>query len=130
MVPRFNWSYGIALRYNLDYKEVGYVTLDEILERYVAVCNHGRECPECCHLWVGKMRQHYGYLVYAGKRYNAHRLIYMLTYNATLQRSDVICHVPWCLSSLCCNVHHLYSGTAQTNAADVILKRLYRLGHW
>jgi hypothetical protein len=105
--------------------EVRQLTLDEILERYVAVCDHGRECTECCHLWVGKTSYHYGYLVYKGKRCNAHRFIYILTHNIELQRSDYICHVPWCLSSLCCNVHHLYSGTAQSNARDYYLQCIF-----
>ena len=94
------------------------MTLNSIIAKHVSICTHGKACEDCCHLWLGSKCKGYGQVSYNGKIHIAHRLIYALTYEITLVKTDHICHKVHCNNPLCCNVHHLYKGTAKSNGMD------------
>ena len=89
----------------------------------VAICEHGKECPDCCWPWAfGKTSNGYGlfYLGCEGKRTisaTAHRVAWELDHN------EFIPNDLWCLHACdnrpCCNPAHLWLGTQQDNMEDM-----------
>ena len=78
-----------------------------------------------CHLWTGYTRGHFGYggLTYLGKKWQAHRLAWVLG-NGEIPGSLRVLHK--CDVPLCVNVKHLFLGSDQDNMADQIVKNRFR----
>lgn len=113
---------------------------DIIIKRFwenVAVCDHGRTCDLCCWPWLGaKNEGTYGVLsVYNSqtkgpRNFMAHRVAWELLHNQ---------HIPpglWglhrCNFASCCNGFHIYPGTAQDNADDMVMagRQTKGMDHW
>jgi hypothetical protein len=80
-----------------------------------------------CWLWTNGLNgQGYGRIGYNYKRYLAHRIVYCLHNNQTLQdiAGLVVRHV--CDNKACCNPHHLVVGTVKDNADDRTKRNLCR----
>lgn len=76
-----------------------------------------RDCWE----WT-KPRNSFGYGQYFffGKRYQVHRMAYMLTHGVQLERSTYICHT--CDNPPCVNPAHLWAGRSRDNLLDCVRK--------
>lgn len=87
------------------------------LYRLIDICEHGIPCNTCCYEWLGaKQSRGYSQVRYNGKQTQGHRILYALTHNETLFRSDLICHK--CDNKWCMNISHIYKGSAWSNAMD------------
>jgi hypothetical protein len=76
--------------------------------------------PEQCWNWIGtRNSQQYGKIVIRGKWYGAHRVAWFL---ATGEDSAdmFVCHT--CDNKLCVNPAHLFLGSPQDNARDMVNK--------
>lgn len=60
----------------------------------------------------------YSQILYDGKQWSAHRLLYFLKVDNNLTAQDYICHK--CDTSLCIRLDHLYKGNAKTNYDDMV----------
>lgn len=72
-----------------------------------------------CWPWQGAANEReYGRVRYHGKEWKAHRLAWKLTFG---DPGDLdVCHT--CDNPPCCNPRHLFLGTAQDNADDMVSK--------
>jgi len=70
---------------------------------------------------MGAVKTHkhpYGWISYKGKKYNAHRLFYMLYNNIELTNPKIlVCHT--CDVPQCVNPYHLFAGTQKQNINDM-----------
>lgn len=76
-----------------------------------------------CWLWQGtrNTRDGYGYLFHGGKSLRVHRVSWSLANNnAAIPKGMYICHK--CDVPQCMNPEHLYLGTPQENAIDMVKK--------
>lgn len=73
--------------------------------------------PNVCWEWTGALggRDGRGYFVVEGKRYMAHRLVYMI-FNGDIPEKMVVRHK--CDNAQCCNPMHLELGTKSDNELD------------
>ena len=74
-----------------------------------------------CWSVINRFRRDEGYITvgYKGKRYNAHRLIY-ISLNGEIPSGMVIRHT--CDNPACINPEHLLMGTKQDNSSDMVLR--------
>lgn len=73
-----------------------------------------------CLLWTGgKVRDGYGKFNVIDLPKSAHRFAF-LAYNGYLDDSLQVCHT--CDTPACCEPSHLFQGTAQQNASDMVAK--------
>lgn len=73
-----------------------------------------------CWQWKGPNNNGYGYVIYNGKRYVAHRLSWELHHNKTIPKGKLIRHL--CNNPLCVNpITHLQVGTQKENMLDMRL---------
>jgi hypothetical protein len=73
-----------------------------------------------CTLWTaGTQRSGYGQWAIGNRHIGAHRYAWEVT-NGPIPDGLFVCHV--CDTPGCCNVHHLFLGTAKENTADMFSK--------
>lgn len=74
-----------------------------------------------CWLWLGKPEgsNGYGRTSFHGRRYQAHRLAYELSYGP-IPDGMIVCHE--CDTPLCCRPDHLFLGTHIVNMDDMVTK--------
>jgi hypothetical protein len=107
---------------------------DRIKARFwakVSVCEHGKECPDCCWPWTGAMTSRgykhgkgYGHIGYkeegSFKNITGHRVAWELAHNKFIPEGL------WCLHTCdnppCCNPQHLWLGSQRDNIEDMRLK--------
>lgn len=78
-------------------------------------------CPSGCHLWTGGTGSHgYGVIGYKGAVTIANRVLWQETHGVTLTRNQYVCHR--CDNRLCCNIRHLFIGSAMDNTRDMVAK--------
>lgn len=74
-----------------------------------------------CAVWVGsKHNQGYGQFKFRNKTWKAHRVAWMMTNDAEIPEGLIICHK--CDNPGCVNGDHLFYGTDQDNADDMVAK--------
>lgn len=79
-----------------------------------------------CLIWQGSSSRGYGQIRDRGKKRYVHRLIMEEHLGKRLQSDEHVCHR--CDTPLCCNVNHLFVGTALDNVKDKVAKnRQHRL---
>jgi transcriptional regulator with XRE-family HTH domain len=89
-------------------------TLASLLER--STRNRATGCME----WArGRQASGYGYLWYVGDKWLAHRLSWHLAFGP-IPAGKLVCHT--CDNRTCINPKHLFLGTYQDNAKDMIQK--------
>lgn len=75
---------------------------------------------DACWPWMGaRQGQGYGTVMFDRHHMLAHRVAYMLTYGDILP-TLYVCHK--CDNPICCNPIHLFIGTPQDNALDMVRK--------
>ena len=75
---------------------------------------------ETCWIWeAGKNKDGYGYFSLAGKNLRAHRVLWEMI-NGPIQIGAVLCHE--CDNRACVNPEHLWVGSDQSNASDMVRK--------
>jgi len=72
-----------------------------------------------CWEWAGGLRDGYGRIKINYKNYNAHRLVYELTYGLIPKG---MCVLHKCDNRKCCNPEHLFLGTNNDNVKDKVSK--------
>jgi len=93
----------------------------------VAVCEHGRTCPDCCWLWQGAMRVGYGAFSVErqGKRQMQSAHVYAWeSVHGPMPPAMQGNHIQACPSRACVNPAHIYPGTKKDNTRDAM-----ELGH-
>jgi hypothetical protein len=76
--------------------------------------------PNGCWLWTGtKVRLGYGQFRMRNKRWQTHRLAYVLTYGP-VPADKFVCHK--CDNPTCCNPDHMFVGTPADNMIDKMNK--------
>lgn len=80
--------------------------------------------PSRCWPWLGASSKGYGQIAVGGRfhrrRIYAHHLALVLSLGRPLDAGKIACH--HCDNPPCCNPAHLYEGTAQTNADDMVAR--------
>lgn len=93
--------------------------MNNALEKYESKIERITESG--CWIWMGAVKTHkhpYGWISYKGKKYNAHRLFYMLYNNIELTNPKIlVCHT--CDVPQCVNPYHLFAGTQKQNINDM-----------
>jgi len=93
--------------------------MNNALEKYESKIERITESG--CWIWMGAVKTHkhpYGWISYKGKKYNAHRLFYMLYNNMELTNPKIlVCHT--CDVPQCVNPYHLFAGTQKQNINDM-----------
>lgn len=90
----------------------------KVADRFWAKVDKGS--PNECWLWLGgRATGGYGVALHDGKRWQAHRLAWTLTYGP-IPNGMLICHRHD--NPSCCNPAHLFCGTQKDNVADAIAK--------
>lgn len=90
----------------------------------VLVCEHGKECSQCCWPWQGACVGHMGYGqlqigVIKGKKVRAYAHIISWRLHNKMQKLMTIDRILYtCDNPPCANYHHLYKGTDQQNMED------------
>lgn len=80
-----------------------------------------------CWEWQGvRQVQGYGRLKIKSKKMLVHREVYKKVHNVALTTKELVCHS--CDNPSCCNPDHLWLGTHQDNAQDMIQKGRYKNG--
>lgn len=93
-------------------------TLAERFWSKVRICDHGRDCKDCCWRWQRRLTdQGYGQFYRSGHTTNAHIVSYELTVGTVADGLVVrhTCDVPSCV-----NPQHLLLGTHQQNTQDMV----------
>lgn len=102
-------------------------TFERIMVKWVAVCEHGRSCAQCCWPWKGGSgSKGYPQVTYQSKTHTAHHLLFALYHNIPLTEKFHGCHT--CDMVQCCNYHHVYRGSDQTNHNDRTVRNRQTLG--
>lgn len=79
-----------------------------------------KEQSNGCVEWFGCMNEEgYGMIRFLGKNYVAHRVAYELRYGE-IPKGMVVCH--HCDNPSCVKAEHLFLGTVQDNASDMVAK--------
>lgn len=80
---------------------------------------------DACVEWPGsKTRRGYGKTTLDGKEMNASAAAFIAS-GGKLLRGQMVCHTcdnPPCINPPCINPRHLYAGTGQTNADDMVMR--------
>lgn len=97
---------------------------EEIIER---VERSSIPIPESgCLIWLdGTNNRGYGQLGWHGKRYGAHRFIWM-AYFGEIPKGYFVCHK--CDERSCVNINHLFLGTPKDNTSDMVAKNRAAIG--
>jgi predicted DNA-binding protein YlxM (UPF0122 family) len=91
---------------------------DKDIERFWSKVN--KKGPDDCWEWMAsKNASGYGYFWQKTKNFGAHRVAFMLE-NEAIPLGMVVCHS--CDNPGCCNPLHLFPGTHQDNANDMVNK--------
>jgi len=81
------------------------------------------EKTDTCWIWInankGKDKLPYGSLCFRGKRYNAHKLSWII-HNGKVIENNIVCHK--CDNASCVNPDHLFLGTYTDNQRDKLKK--------
>lgn len=92
--------------------------------RYVALCQHGFACRECCWLWQGAKQAPpagpYGRFFPTSRTHiRAHRFMWEMVHETRLPRAQFVCHnCPDGDNPSCVNPAHLFLGTHLDNMRD------------
>lgn len=79
-----------------------------------------------CRVWLGcQLDTGYGQVRYQGKLWRVHRLSWRLTHGPIPKGANVLHN---CDNRICCNPEHLFLGTVQDNADDMVSKGRQALG--
>lgn len=78
-----------------------------------------------CMLWSGANCKGYGMIGFRGRPYPAHRFVWSMVHGP-IPKGMFVCHK--CDTPACCNVDHLFIGTAQENLADMREKNRHAKG--
>ena len=87
--------------------------LEEQIRRFVVHRKSG------CDEWIGRYRKGYGRIWAWGKDRPVHRVLWILK-NGNLPKHLFACHK--CDNTKCCNLDHIFIGTAKDNFRDAIRK--------
>lgn len=82
----------------------------------VHICEHGSNCPYCCHEWTGLRDNGYGLTRLDKKTIGTHRLVWILVNNRPFPDDLFACH--YCHNRACTNIWHIHPGTQQENIDD------------
>lgn len=84
-----------------------------------------RGSPEECHIWTGANVKGYGVVTVARRHMLITRLLWAISFGPIPEGSDVLHR---CDNPPCCNLAHLFLGTAKDNAQDMVSKGRARNG--
>lgn len=79
-----------------------------------------------CFVWQGPVG-HKGYIMHVHRKWkmSGHRIVYFLTHNVELPRSQQVCHT--CDERRCWNPGHMFVGTNQENCLDMAAKKRHHM---
>jgi hypothetical protein len=98
-----------------------------LLPPQLSRCIDKTSSPFGCWLWTASTRNGYGQVIYKGKNWSVHRLVWVLVRGPIPKRKGkkklcVLHNCPGGDNRQCCRPRHLWLGTGRQNIADMIAK--------